>query len=240
MGMPISLEIADPRAGEKIFDRVFDYFTHIDETFSTYKETSEISAINSGRLAPEDASPEMRLVLMLSEETKQLTRGFFDIRTPEGRLDPSGLVKGWSIWNAAQLILKAGFADFYVDAGGDIQPHGRNAEGESWSVGIKNPWNQDEHVKIVKVTGEDVATSGTYVRGPHIYNPLTRKPAEDIASLTVIGPNVYEADRIATAAFAMGTDAAAFVESLPGFETYMIRNDRQAVMTSGFERFAAA
>lgn len=241
MGMPVSVEIADPHVDMAIFDEVYAYFTDIDERFSTYKPTSEIEAINEGRLAPEDASEEMRLVLALSEETKWETDGFFDIRRPDGRIDPSGLVKGWAIWNAAQLIAKRGYEHFYVDAGGDIQPHGHNAQGKLWAVGIKNPFEQKENVKVVYVDDEGVATSGTYIRGRHIYDPhadgADKRAPEEIVSLTVIGPNVYEADRFATAAFAMGARGIRFIESLPGFEGYMIDKNKIATMTTRFDRY---
>jgi len=237
MGMPISVEIVDPHATEKIFDAVYDYFTHIDEKFSTYKKTSEITTINEGRLPESGWSEEMRLVFMLSEETRRETGGFFNIKKSDGTYDPSGLVKGWSIWNAAQLIQKSGFENFYVDAGGDIQPHGVNDKGDPWTVGIKNPWNEAEHVKILRVESEGVATSGTYIRGLHIYDPHTQKPVDEIISLTVVGPNIYEADRFATAAFAMGKHAISFIEALPGFEGYMIDHAKIATMTSGFEKY---
>lgn len=37
-----------------------------------------------------------------------------------------------------------------------------------------------------------------------------------MVSLTVIGPDIYEADRFATAAFAMGVDGIYFLEKLGG------------------------
>jgi thiamine biosynthesis lipoprotein len=52
----------------------------------------------------------------------------------------------------------------------------------------------------------------------------------------VIGPNVYDADRFATAAFAMGRNGIEFIEKLAGFEGYLIDQERQATYTSGFER----
>lgn len=239
MGMPITVEIVDPQANEVIFDEIYEYFTHIDETFSTYKTTSEISAINRGELLLENASMEMQLVFAMCEETKRETGGYFDIKTPKGDYDPSGLVKGWAIWNAAQLLTKRGFENFYIDAGGDIQPHGRNAEGEQWAVGIKNPFVQTENIKVVYVSGEGVATSGTYIRGLHIYNPrASNMSANEIVSLTVIGPNIHDADRFATAAFAMGANGIKFIESLRGFEGYMIDKNKVGTMTTGFEKYA--
>ena len=238
MGMPITVEIADPHANDTIFDEVFGYFMHVDEKFSTYKPTSEITAINDGTLALTSASEEMQIVFAMCEETKKETGGYFDIKTPRGTYDPSGLVKGWAIWNAAKLLEKNGFENFYIDAGGDIQPHGHNAEGKPWAVGIKNPFNQDENIKVVYVSTEGVATSGTYIRGKHIYNPRNgNQPADEIVSLTIIGPNIHDADRFATAAFAMGAQGLNFTEQLPGYEGYMIDKNKIATMTSGFEKY---
>lgn len=238
MGMPITVLMVGPAANKVAIEKVFDYFKYVDETFSTYKDTSEITAINNGTLAQEKWSADMKLIFALSEKTKLETKGFFDIRTPGGKYDPSGIVKGWAIWKAAELLRKDGFKDFYIDAGGDIQPNGVNAEGKQWAIGIKNPWNEKENVKVVYVTDQGVATSGTYIRGFHIYDPKHGNRAiDEITSLTVIGPNVYEADRFATAAFAMGREAINFIEGLDGFEGYMIDKEKVATPTSGFETY---
>ena len=235
MGMPITVDVLD--GGQAILDTVFDYFVYIDETFSTYKPESEMMRINRRELPENEWSDDMRIVLMLSEETKQRTNGFFDIRRPDESLDPSGLVKGWAIAKAAELIRGVGCKNFYVDAGGDIQTSGLNSEGKPWSVGIKNPLQQDEIIKTVYLSGEGIATSGTYIRGEHIYNPKSGNAANEILSLTVIGPNVYEADRFATAAFVMGPVGIQFIESLPSLEGYMINKRGVATMTTGFEKY---
>jgi thiamine biosynthesis lipoprotein len=59
----------------------------------------------------------------------------------------------------------------------------------------------------------------------------------DVVSLTVIGPNIYEADRFATAAFAMGEEGIRFIGRLAGFEGYMIDRRGQATFTNGFTRY---
>ena len=48
---------------------------------------------------------------------------------------------------------------------------------------------------------------------------------------------MYEADRFATAAFAMGDRGINFIEKLDGFEAYMIDKKGMAVQTSSFERY---
>ncbi len=235
MGMPISTEIADPTATADDLAAVFAHFTAVDERYSTYKATSEISRINRGELAITDASEEMQEVLALCEQTKIETRGYFDIRTTDGTMDPSGLVKGWAIQGAADLLDRRGFRNFFVEAGGDLQPRGRNAEGRLWRIGIRNPFKADEIVKVVLPGDRGVATSGTQMRGQHIWNPHDRTATfTDLASMTVIGPNVYEADRFATAAFAMGRDGFAFIAAIPGFDVYQIDGRGIATMTPGF------
>lgn len=232
MGMPVTVEILDQPVPEIFYDRVFDYFTYIDNRYSPFKKTSEVGLMNRGRLRPNEWSAEMRELLLMAEETRRLSNGFFDIRTPAGKIDPSGIVKGWAIHNAAKILSELGGRNFYVDAGGDIEVHG-----QVWRIGIRNPWNRHENVKIVYLQNAGIATSGTYIRGKHIYDPKSGKNINEIASLTVIGPNAYEADRFATAAFAMGKDGINFIERLIGFEGYMIDQSGIATLTGGFEKY---
>ena len=236
--MPVVVEIADPSATQESFNTVFDYFTSVDGKFSTYKNESEISRINRDELSPSEYSEDMKTIFALSEETKRLTDGYFDIRTPNGLCDPSGIVKGWAIQNTAKILKKYGCRNFYIEAGGDIQTNGTNAKKEEWGIGIRNPFNRKEIVKVIYPHGHGVATSGTYIRGKHIYNPHTKQAVDsDVVSLTVIGPNIYEADRFATSTFAMGRRGIEFVEQLEEFEGYSIDGKGTATMTSGFETY---
>ena len=49
-----------------------------------------------------------------------------------------------------------------------------------------------------------VATSATYERGAHIVDPRTGQPTTDLASVTVVGPDLTIVDAFATAIFVMG------------------------------------
>lgn len=239
MGMPITVDIIDKWATVQDLGAVFDYLDRVDQKFSLFKDTSEISRINRGELGLSSASHDMQTVLLLSQKTRMETDGYFEI-VHNGELDPTGVVKGWAVYNAAILLREQGFENFYVDAGGDIQAYGKNAQGQLWQVGIRNPFNLQQVVKVLAISDCGVATSGSYVRGSHIYNPYD--PADslaDVISLTVIGPNILEADRFATAAFAMGRDGITFIEWLEGFEGYMIDRSGIATLTSGLGRYLA-
>jgi FAD:protein FMN transferase len=173
MGMPITVDVIDPPAGTPGLDEVFDYFQYVDRKFSTYKDSSEISAINRHEITVAQSSADMRAVFALPEQTCHETDGYFDIER-EGSYDPYGLVKGWAIYHAAEILWGPGFENFYVEAGGDIQAAGKNSTGENGRVGIRNPFNPAEIVKVLSVTDRGVATSGTYVRGQHgCHNYLT-------------------------------------------------------------------
>ena len=265
MGMTITVEIVDAQVKQSDIDRVYDYFTYIDEKFSPFKPTSELMKINRGEISATEYSPDMQEILKLAEQTKKETNGFFDVINRRGALNPSGIVKGWAIHQAVQILWRSGLNNFYIDAGGDIQVsghapaklsspfngvpnhsedvslgHDKDNKREPWTVGIRNPFKPEtEIVKVLELkNNEGVATSGTYARGQHIYNPFEKnKTLDAIISVTVIGPNVYEADRFATAVLAMGPAGIAFLENLPGFEGYAIDQKGIATMTSGFEKY---
>lgn len=237
MGMPITIEIVGSNVAEH-YTELFNYFRAVDARYSTYKQSSEISQINDG-LPESKWSAEMKSVLALCEQTSRDTRGYFTI-THTGKKDPSGLVKGWAINNAAHILLRKGINNFYIEAGGDVQVHGADATNKPWTVGIRNPFNADEIIKTLVVSSEGIATSGTYIRGQHIYDPFRPgKVLKYIKSLTVIGPNIYDADRFATAAFAMDRHGLDFITSVPGLEAYAVTEDKVAIFTSGFERYVA-
>jgi thiamine biosynthesis lipoprotein len=252
MGMPVTVVIPD-REGlgreqqrgiwfptlDAAAEAVFESFRSVDERFSPYKETSETSRIDRSELAPEDASDEMKEVLRLAEETRQRTDGYFDVRF-KGRFDPSGLVKGWAIWKAARILDEDGFVSFCIEAGGDIEVRGANDEGKPWVVGIRSPFDPSLMIRKLHLHSCGIATSGTYVRGEHIWNPRTGANANEVASLTVIGPNVYEADRFATAAFAMGEHGIRFLAGIPELDAYMVDSHGVATFTPGFARYLAA
>jgi len=216
MGMPVTVEVVGSDSPDAL-EHAFEYFTEVDERFSTYKPESEISRFNRGELSDAELSDDMRAVFALAERTKEETDGYFDMHHPDGSIDPSGIVKSWAILNAANRMPTG--ASYCIDIGGDIASAGTNEEGRPWSIGIRNPFNRDEIVKAIVPNGKGVATSGSYIRGAHIYDPHEpERTLEEIVSLTVIGPDVLEADRFATAAFVMGRSGIEFIEARPELE----------------------
>lgn len=238
MEMPVAIEIADKNVSVGSIEKVFTFFDYVDKKFSTYKKNSETERINRGEVDRQKYSLDMKKVFLLSEKTKRETDGYFDI-VKNGKYDPLGLVKGWAIYAASKILAKEGYRNFYIDAGGDIQAMGKNEDGKPWKVGIQSPFSASEIVKVLSIqNNEGVATSGTYIRGNHIYNPKEgKKEVSNILSLTVVGPNIFDADRFATAAFAMGEKGIVFIDHLRGFEGYTIDNNGIATLTQGISKY---
>lgn len=239
MGMPVTIEIVDSYVTSSDIRKIFEYFISIDSIFSTYKKTSEISLINTGKLSIEKSSREVQEVLTLSEQTRRETHGYFNIYH-NGLYDPSGLVKGWAIQNTTGILQKNGFKNFYIDVGGDIFVFGKNKEKQPWKIGIQNPFQKNKIIKVLQVQDKGIATSGTYIRGQHIYNPHQQNThITEVSSITIVGPTIYDADRYATAAFAIGEKGIYFIESLAGFEGYMIDRNGISTYTSGFDQYVS-
>ncbi len=243
MGMPVTIEITDlpqSHASDVILE-CMDYLRSVDEQFSPYKESSEVTKINHGLIHEKDWSDEMKEVMNIAEKTKEQTFGYFNVYNNEGMFDPSGIVKGWAIQNIAHITENSGSKHYSMNVGGDIALSGHNTHGKPWAIGIKNPMNTSEIVKVLSIERGGVATSGSYERGNHIYNPLYRSDSlDDVLSITVIGPTILEADRFATAAFAMGKRGVEFIESMLGFEAYQIDRAGIATQTSHFTNYVVS
>jgi FAD:protein FMN transferase len=234
MGMPIVVDVRDEDADVGVIEDAFAWFRWVDETFSTYKEHSEINRIERSELAVADAHPEVRFVLDRCEELRLQTRGYFDPRA-SGRLDPSGLVKGWSVDRAADLLHEAGLSNFAVNAGGDMRLSGRALPGRHWSVGIQHPREGARIAAVVRANDLAIATSGAYARGNHVLNPYTRRPPEGVLSVTFVGPDLATADAYATAAFAMGAEAAPrWTARVRGYAAMTILADDTVLSTAAF------
>lgn len=232
MGMPIVLDLRD-ELPEYDVEAMWDVLRQADTVFSTYKDDSEISRLNRGELALEDASPEVREVLDRCEELRVITDGYFDAR-PGGSLDPSGLVKGWAVDRAGERLEAAGARNYSLNAGGDIRLRGEPAPGERWRVGIQHPEVRDGIAAVVEGTDMGIATSGTYARGEHVVDPHTGRPPAGVLSVTIVGPELATADAYATAAFAMGEAGPEWTASLGLYEAMTILADHRVLLTHGF------
>ena len=133
MGTAVSVHIADvvpQETADDAWESVGVFLHDIEDRFSTFLATSEISRINNGELHMLDASPDVVEVLDACTWLEHLSNGVFNARRSDGSIDPAGFVKGWAAERAVRLLAEAGLRNFYLRIGGDIQTHGVQATGE--------------------------------------------------------------------------------------------------------------
>ncbi|MES9538554.1 MULTISPECIES: FAD:protein FMN transferase [unclassified Actinomadura] len=239
MGTVFSFDIRTPRSPAVTagLAEAVAWLHHVDRVFSPYRPDSQITRLADGRAGLGDCAPEVAEVLRLCAEIGRMTGGAFTCE-PGGRLDPSGLVKGWAIERASTILHEAGAHDHCVNGGGDIQARGEAGPGEPWRLGLADPHDRDGLIAVVSGGDIAVATSGTAERGRHIIDPRTGRPAAGLASVTLVGRHLTDVDALATAAFVMGDAAQAWAEACPLVEALGVSSEGRLWWTPGFEGIA--
>ena len=183
----------------------------VDEDFSTYKDGSFVSKLRRGEISIDECPADVKEVWGLCAIARDLTDGAFDPWAVAGGFDPSGYVKGWAADRVAQILMDAGCEHIQVNAAGDLTLRGGiNEKGAvgPWKIGVVNPDNRQEVLRIFEINDGAIATSGTYERGAHIFDPATGTIAIGAKSATVLGPDGGLTDALATALMVSGEDGA--------------------------------
>lgn len=139
--------------------------------------------------------------------------------------------KGYAADKAKQLLMDAGVPAGIINASGDMNTWGKQANGEYWKVAITNPMDKNKVFALLPIIDGAVVTSGDYERYvnfngkryAHIIDPRTGYPATGIISVTVFAPKAELADALATSVFVMGTEIGLDrINQLPKVECIII------------------
>lgn len=241
MGFPVSVDIRHGGANLKsTVDSAFSFLRRADRRFSTYREDSEITRLQRGELSLVDCDRTVHEVLALCRLFEQRSFGAFRARRPGAELDPSGLVKGWAVQRAADLLTSAGVRDFCLNAGGDVITAGEPEPGQPWRVGIRHPRRPGAVCAVLTTRHAAVATSAAYERGAHIVDGNTGRSPTGLISMTIVADSLVLADATATAAFAMGRRGPGWAALQPGCLVYAVTNDERVVRSVELDAFLTA
>jgi thiamine biosynthesis lipoprotein len=237
----ITLREVDAGPAKGAVAEAFGRLHEIDARFSPYKESSEISRIGRGELTVPDAHREVAAVLSACEELRRESDGRFSVWgfRADGRLDPSGYVKGWAIGEAAAIMRAAGFHDFILDIGGDAFAAGGPERGRGWGIGIVDPSDRSAIVAPLVVSERGVATSGIAERGEHVVDARDGAAATSWASITVVHPSIARADAVATIGLLMGEDALHWIDRDPNAAAFAVHRDGRLAWTPRMEAYIA-
>ena len=234
MGTVFSLDVRDALAPGTV-ERVVQRLHALDELLSTYRPDSEVSRLGRGELDLADCSPDVREALALCEAARGATSGLFDA-CAGGRLDPSGVVKGWAVEQAAGLLREGGSRRHSVNGGGDVAVGRGPAPDRPWRVGVSDPFRPGQLLTAVRVEEAGVATSGTAERGAHVLDPRTGEPVTALVSATVVGPSLLLADVLATAALVAGPGAPDLLDAHPDHDWLVVTGDGRQRSSPGWGR----
>jgi len=218
MGMPISLALrgrhTDDAAARGAWAEALAALRDVDRVFSTYRADSFVSRLAREEITVEDCPPEVAEVLALGEAARVQSQGAFDVRRG-GVLDPSGVVKGWAVERAAGPLRALPDTDVCLSAGGDLVCRVAGLDSPDWRIGIEDPHDPTRVIAVVPVRNGAVATSGLAHRGGHVVDARSGAVPDAVASVTVVHDDLAWADIDATAAFALGRDAARWLRTRP-------------------------
>jgi thiamine biosynthesis lipoprotein len=236
MGTVFSIDLRDGQVADGAIDEAFRWLNDVDRRFSPFRTDSEISLLGRGEITLAECHPDVATVLELCENLRLLSDGAFNAWKfrSDGRLDPSGVVKGWSVDGAARILERAGARNFCINAGGDVLAMGRPTANTGWRIGIRNPQDAKTVAAVVEVMDLAVATSGSYERGAHILDARTRRAQADLSSLTVTGPCMTWSDAYATTGFAMGMEGMSWLAAQAGYGSYGIANEGRVLYDEVF------
>ena len=203
-----------------------------DRTFSTWRFDSPINRLRRGEIALGEAPSEVADVLDSCRLAKEISGGWFDPWAMPGGVDPTGYVKGWAAACALEALRVRGVKGAMVNAAGDIASFG-GVGGHPFRVGVVRPDTPSALACVVTLHGS-IATSGDYLRGPHLINPFDHERSTSVASASVTGPDLALADAMATALAVGGDEVLARIERLDGYEALTIGVDGVRGWTTGF------
>lgn len=165
---------------------------------------------------------------------------------PEAEIDLGGIAKGYIADRLCEYLAGRNVTSALISLGGNISSIG-DKYGSPFRVGLKEPFADASVIHAVTPSsGSTVVSSGIYERYftvdgiiyHHILNPSTGMPADtDISGVTVTSSNSHSADcdALATVCLIYGREKALeLIESLDGFEAFIIDSDDREYQTSGF------
>lgn len=119
-----------------------------------------------------------------------------------GELDLGGIAKGFAIDQAAEILADWEIPEVIINGGTSTVL----ALGKEWELGVGGPWGERAGLTSVKLKNQALSGSGTEVKGAHILNPKTGKPAGRHLAAWAIHSSAAAADALSTAFMMMAPE----------------------------------
>ena len=204
-----------------IVDKINNELKRIDLIFSTYKNDSEV--LNTSIEEMDTWSEDLKYLYDLSlNVTKKSENAFNPIKNSE--LDFSAIAKGYAVDKVAEIMIRNGILNYFIEIGGEIKAKGLAHHQGNWRWAIEDPFSFNPKAFksfLIPSEGLSIATSGEYKNPGHIWGDGPR----DIASVTVLHANAASADAWATAMYVLGSEKGLKLAESEQIAVFFIKKD---------------
>lgn len=211
---------ADPERLSRLWDELVADLRRLDGMLNRFCPDSEIARLNREALRnPVVLSDEMWRIVVDCKRYFIQTDGFFDVTlrdfnavslsandksvffTEENlSLDFGGYAKGYALKHMRCLIAREGMTRALVNFGNSsVLAVGTHPLGDSWKIGIDNPYNAGKQIGQVELRDTSLSTSGNMPAHPrHILDPFTGKYVTERKMVSVVADDPVDAEVLTT------------------------------------------
>lgn len=112
-------------------------------------------------------------------------------KSGKGELNLGGIAKGFAIDKAAEILVDWEVGEAIINGGTSTVL----SLGKNWDLGVGGPWEE----RTIQLKNQALSGSGTEVKGGHIINPQTGKPATRHLAAWAIHSSAAASDALSTA-----------------------------------------
>ena len=161
---------------------------------------------------------------------------------PDTRLDLGGIAKGYVADQLLDALEAAGATHAFVNLGGNVAVRGGKPDGSAWSVGVRDPHDEQATIAKASVMSGSVVTSGLYERSFeaggrrywHILDPRTGYPVEtSVVSASVLTERSVDGEGLVKPLFFRPPDDGIAWLEAQGVDGLLVLDDGRILRTAG-------
>ena len=208
------------------------------------RETAGAFDINFRRGGGSSERPDFDLSTSDSGFSLRLRQGFLGRLPANLDLDLGAIGKGYALDKAASILADWSVERFLIHGGTSSALAAGDAPGLSqgehgWPVGVGGTWEFPGVPKRVLLCSRALSGSGTEVKGRHIRDPRTGRPAQGHLAAWVSHPSAAVSDALSTAFMSMSTkEARRYCEKHPDVWALLITPKKKPLLLNA-ERFGS-
>jgi thiamine biosynthesis lipoprotein len=217
----------DRQALENVWNDVETELKQMEKMLNRFDRESEVAKVNANaRRSSVGVSDELWSILVDCRRYYELTEGYFDITLSDfekivfmeethcilfGKddlmLDFGGYAKGYALKCVRKHFESADIERALVNFGNSaVLALGTHPFGDSWRVGIENPYNKTVQAEIALCNTSMSVSGNTPLNPQHIVNPKTAGFIHGDKMVAVVSDDPVDAEALTTAWIASGEE----------------------------------